>query len=104
MGRRGIHFPANGTQNSDDDAVDALHANMLRYFSDVVEELGGQPRELLRKLGIPEKQLGGHTPNLSYRQTIDLLELAAATLGCPDFGMRLAIRQGGSQILGRSDP
>jgi len=86
------------------DAVDALHANMLRFFPELVEELGGQPAQLLHQAGIAAEHMPGETLEASYRQTIQLLELAAAALNCPDFGMRLAWRQGGCDIYGPLGP
>ena len=71
---------------------DTVHAQMLRFFPELVEELGGDPDALLLQAGI-------ETPE-TYRQAIHLLELAAAELGCPDFGLRLAQKQGGGAMFG----
>ncbi len=78
----------------------ALHASMLRFFPELVAECGGRPDELLRQAGIEQDLALG----ADYRQTIQLLEQAAATLNCPDFGMRLARRQGGCDIYGPLGP
>lgn len=86
--------------SSGSETFDALHADALQYFRDLVEELGGQPDALLRELDITKRQLSNGGQGLSYRHTIELLELAAEMLHCPDFGMRLAMRQGGSQVFG----
>lgn len=85
-----------------DGPVDALHANMLRFFPELVAELGGSAKALLRQAGMVP--VYGERLEASYRQTILLLERAAATLKCPDFGMRLARRQGGCDIYGPLGP
>ena len=92
------------TASSLGEAVDAVHANILRFFPELVEELGGQPALLLQKAGIETEYVPGTTLEASYRQTIQLLELAATELKCPDFGMRLARRQGGCDIYGPLGP
>jgi AraC-like DNA-binding protein len=86
------------------EAVDAVHANILRFFPELVEELGGEPTLLLQKAGIETEYVPGITLEASYRHTIQLLELAATELKCPDFGMRLARRQGGCDIYGPLGP
>jgi AraC-like DNA-binding protein len=89
-------FPTEAQGHSPVD-VDAVHASMLRFFPELAEEHGGQPGLLLRKAGI---DAAGDALAANYRQTIQLLEIAAAELNCPDFGMRLARRQGGCDIYG----
>lgn len=90
--------------NGPGDAVDAVHASMLRFFPELVEELGGQPGLLLQKAGIEPGYIAGDTLAASYRQTIQLMEITAVELNCPDFGMRLARRQGGCDIYGPLGP
>jgi AraC-like DNA-binding protein len=85
-------------------AIDAVHANMLRFFPELVEELGGEPCQLLQRAGIKPEYVPGNTLEASYRETIQLLEFAATELNCPDFGMRLARRQGGCDIYGPLGP
>ncbi len=70
---------------------DTIHAQMLRFFPELVEELGGDARELLRRAGIAAAQP-------TYRQAIHLLEITASDLHCPDFGLRLAQKQGGGMF------
>lgn len=77
---------------------DVVHARMLRFFPDLVDELGGDFRSLLKKAGISTRARG--TEGATYRQAADLLERAAAELDCPDFGMRLATRQRGGGMFG----
>jgi AraC-like DNA-binding protein len=82
------------------DVSDKLHASMLRYFPELVTELGGDPLPLLQQAGIAPEALAEDAPDLRYRQAVPLLEMAAAVLACPDFGMRLAMRQGGCDVFG----
>jgi AraC-like DNA-binding protein len=79
---------------------DVVHARILRFFPELVEALGGDRHALLRQVGIdPELgSEGGLAP--TYRQAIQLIELAATALDCPDFGMRLAMLQGGGGMFG----
>lgn len=75
---------------------DTVHAQMLRFFPELVEELGGDPQGLLRRAGIAPQA----SADATYRQAIHLLELAADDLHCPDFGLRLAEKQGGNAMFG----
>lgn len=74
---------------------DVVHAKMLQFFPDLVESLGGDPVELMRKVRIDAPHGDGPAAEVTYRQVLDLLELAASELGCPDLGMRLATLQSG---------
>jgi AraC-like DNA-binding protein len=79
---------------------DVIHADLLRFFPELVRNLGGDPKAMMRRLGIePSRVLNGE-PNLSYRSWVNLLEQAAAELHCRDFGMRLAQLQGGGKVFG----
>jgi AraC-like DNA-binding protein len=78
-----------------EEVFDAVHANLLRFFPELVSEIGGNADCLLQAAGI-----AGSAAAASYRQAVDLLELAATELACPDFGMRLARLQGGSSMFG----
>ncbi len=74
---------------------DVVHARMLRFFPDLVRTLGGAPERLMAKVGMAVGDHALPTETLTYRQVLDLLEVAALELDCPDFGMRLATLQGG---------
>jgi AraC-like DNA-binding protein len=80
------------------EVFDVVHARLLRFFPELVAELGGNPARLLQAVGIDPDDHG--RAGATYRQTIGLMELAAAQLGCPDFGMRLAKRQTGASLFG----
>jgi AraC-like DNA-binding protein len=83
-----------------DKVFDIVHARLLRFFPELVEELGGEVAPLLRAAGIDPVDRPGSRPATTYRQTIQLMELAAAELACPEFGMRLAWMQHGAQVFG----
>jgi AraC-like DNA-binding protein len=87
-------------RTADDSDVDAVHADTLRFFPDLVRELGGDPQRLVREVGVDPLLLSKETSVLSYRAMVNLLEHAAEELQCPDFGMRLATLQGGGQVFG----
>ncbi|MBW8754959.1 MAG: AraC family transcriptional regulator [Sphingomonadales bacterium] len=78
------------------EVFDVVHARILHFFPELVAELGGDAPGLLRRAGIAAES----RPSGTYRQMIHLLELAAAELDCPDFGMRLAKRQCGAEMYG----
>lgn len=77
-----------------------VRVEALRSFSEVVRELGGNPMEFLEQAHIQPTALTQVDAVISYRSMIQLLEYSAAELDCPDFGLRLAERQGGIAVLG----
>jgi AraC-like DNA-binding protein len=79
-----------------DPGFDRLHADLLRFFPDLVTELGGDPCALLRRVDIEPALLAKGALHIGYRAWVNLMGLAAEALGCPDFGLRLASRQGGA--------
>jgi AraC-like DNA-binding protein len=87
-------------QDGTGDAFERVHARFLRLFPDLVEELGGKPESLMTRVGIEAESLSAGCAEPTYRQMVHLLELAATELACPDFGMRLAKRQGGGGMFG----
>lgn len=84
---------------AEDGGFELLHADTLRFFPELVTELGGDPAGLLRKAGL-DPSIFVRGADLSYRSMVELLELAATELQAPDFGMRLAMRQGGGKVFG----
>jgi AraC-like DNA-binding protein len=76
-----------------DSLPDKLHARLLVGYDDLVSELGGDATLIARRAGLKP-----HEPVDTYRATTRLLEAAAAELDCPDFGLRLARRQGGGSL------
>ncbi len=75
-----------------------VHARFLRFFPDVVEELGGDPKLLMVRVGLDVENFSDSNTDATYRQLIHLIEFAAVQLRCSDFGMRLAKRQGGGMF------
>jgi AraC-like DNA-binding protein len=68
---------------------DIVHARVLREFPALVTALGGDDRALLFQAGVEPAAA------VTYSQMIRLFARAALVLECADFGMRLAVRQGG---------
>lgn len=82
-------------QQADAEVFDVVHARILRFFPDLVEQLGGDAMVLFAKADIDTENLTRSRSSATYRQLVHLIELAAAELACPDFGMRLATLQSG---------
>jgi len=68
-------------------------AKLLTGYSELVCELGGNPDILLDGAGLSRAELEHPFALVSLKATGQLLEDSATTLGCPDFGLRLAERQ-----------
>ncbi|QDK35315.1 AraC family transcriptional regulator [Sphingomonas sp. IC081] len=83
---------------------DFIRARLLRHFPELVASLGGKSAEILETAGI--EPFGCEEENaVTCAQWILAMETAAARLGLPDFGMRLARRQGGQgahAVVGRA--
>lgn len=77
-----------------------VRVDALRKFPEVVTRLGGDPIGLLAKVQIDPAVLSKRHAVIPYRSLVHLLERAATELACPDFGMRLAVAQGGIKVLG----
>lgn len=82
-----------------DSRFDAVHADTLRFFPELVAELGGDPAALLQDVGLTAGALQTGI-DLGYRVIATLMEHAAKQLCCADFGLRLAARQGGGSVFG----
>jgi AraC-like DNA-binding protein len=76
-----------------------IRGTALRGFTQLAEELGARPDDLLRSADLDPHAVGRHDSFLDYRAVITALELAAGVTGAGDFGRRLAHRQG-LDILG----
>jgi AraC-like DNA-binding protein len=83
-----------------DEVFDVVHARILRFFPDLVAELGGNANSLVRQVEIEAEDAPEDNSGATYRQLVHLLNLAAEELKCPDFGMRLATRQNGAAMFG----
>ena len=87
-----------GTDARRDAPFDLVHADHLRFFPELVAELGGHSQTLLRRVGIDPMHLP--QSRVGYRASVNLLEMAARELHCADFGLRLASLQGGGAVFG----
>jgi AraC-like DNA-binding protein len=79
---------------------DVVHADILRFFPELVVDLGGDPGVLLRRCGSDLAAVTEATSSVSYRLLVELLEHAATELACSDLGLRLAALQGGGRVFG----
>jgi AraC-like DNA-binding protein len=71
-----------------------IRGTSLGGYLDLVAELGGDGRALLRTVGISVDAVGDYTAFIDYVGVLRLLEAAARETGALDFGRRLAERQG----------
>lgn len=74
---------------------DRVDPRILWAFPDLVTGLGGDPDGMFRRVGIDPAMANQGRWDLSYRQMVDLVALAATELNCSDLGMRLARLQAG---------
>lgn len=77
---------------------DYVLAAALTGFSELAAELGGDPDALLVRQGIDPRALADAQAKQSLSAVAALLEDCAVALACPDFGMRLAMRQDGTRL------
>lgn len=80
-----------------------VRVSALRNFKDLVASLGGDPVALLQQSRIEPAVLDDRNGLIRYAAMAELLERACVELDCPDFGMRLAAAQEGTQVLGPLD-
>ena len=76
-----------------------IRGTALTGFRELVDELGGDPDRMLAEVGIPVTTIGDYGEFIPYVPLLDVLENAARATGAPDFGRRLAARQG-IEVLG----
>jgi AraC-like DNA-binding protein len=79
--------------------MSVVRGSALSNYQGLVAELGGDPAALLRAAGIRDRDAGNHDAFIPYRAAIRAIESAAQATDTPDFGRRLAQRQG-IEILG----
>lgn len=77
-----------------------VEAKTLHRFPELVRELGGNPGALLRRARINPKVLSNPGSVIEYRSLLRVMRYASEALACPDFGLRLAVRQGGNKSIG----
>ncbi|MEE3853123.1 AraC family transcriptional regulator [Gordonia sp. LSe1-13] len=74
--------------------MSVIRGTSLRGYPEVVTELGGDPNALLTSAGIRPDDVGDFDAFFTYLSLIHAVESAARTTRTPDFGRRLAQRQG----------
>ena len=79
--------------------MSVVRGTALSNYPSLVTELGGDAAGLLRAAGIRDPDAGNYDAFIPYRAAIQAIESAAQTTGTPEFGRRLAQRQG-IEILG----
>ncbi|WP_156686623.1 AraC family transcriptional regulator [Mycobacterium sp. Marseille-P9652] len=79
--------------------MSVVRGTALTDYPDLVTELGGDPTRLLRRAGIRRQDIGEYEVFISLPRAIRAIESAADETRVPDFGRRLALRQG-IEILG----
>ncbi|MBN8508701.1 MAG: AraC family transcriptional regulator [Burkholderiales bacterium] len=75
-----------------------VRAGGLQGYVALMDELGADPRPLLRRHGLGLAQLADEDAQLPLAAVLDLMEDSARLTGCDDFGLRLARRQDISQL------
>ncbi|MEB3048603.1 AraC family transcriptional regulator [Mycolicibacter sp. MYC123] len=71
-----------------------VRGTSLSSYPQLVTELGGDPDELLRAVGIRMRDVGNYDVSIPFRSALRAIESAATATATPDFGRRLADRQG----------
>lgn len=79
--------------------MSVVRGTSLTGYPRLVADLGGDPTELLHAAGIRPQDVGEYEVFVPYRSLIVAVETAATATATPDFGRRLALRQG-IEILG----
>lgn len=79
--------------------MSVIRGTGLTNFRTVMRELGVDPDPVLDAAGVRPQDAGDHGAFVSYRGLVIALERAAEVTATPDFGRRLALRQG-IEILG----
>lgn len=79
--------------------MSVVRGTALSNYPVLVAELGGDPPQLLRRAGIRSADIGKYDVFIPLRAAIEAMESAADATDTPDFGRRLAQRQG-IEILG----
>jgi AraC-like DNA-binding protein len=78
---------------------DLIAGTALLHFAPLVVSLGGDPDRLLRMQGIDPAAAGDGDRLISYTGVAAAIGTASTDLHCPDFGLRLSVKQG-IDILG----
>ena len=76
-----------------------VRGSALQGFSELVDDLGGDPWLLLDRANIPPAAVGDPESLVATRSVVSVMEWAASATQTADFGRRLALTQG-IEILG----
>jgi AraC-like DNA-binding protein len=76
----------------------SIRASSLNGYRELVASLGGDAEELLHQATIDPTLIENESASYPLRSFIELLELTARHLKCPDFGLRLAEVHGNSHL------
>lgn len=79
---------------------DALNARLLEGFPKLCASLGGDAETLLARVGLGIARGPDGLISTTYGGFVELLAQSAQALDCPDFGMRLALGQSGTDLYG----
>src|SRR5262245_24289476 len=74
--------------------MSVVRGTALSNYPRLVHELGGDPVELLRDAGVRPEDVGKYDVFIALRRASAAIESAAIATATPDFGRRLALRQG----------
>jgi AraC-like DNA-binding protein len=83
-------------------SIDIVHVPILLGFDALVHELGGDPRKLPSRVNL-KRDLSDPSVEVTFTELLILLDEASQRLNCPDFGLRLAVRQSKTQDFGLLD-
>lgn len=79
---------------------ETVDVDSLRGFTELVRELGGDPDAILWSASIDPALLDRPGSVIEYRSLLKAMQLAASALDCPEFGLKLAVLQGGNKAIG----
>lgn len=70
-----------------------IRSGALAGFEHQVKSLNGDPEPLLAQCGLSSEALWNPDTMIAFSALVELLELAAEQLSCPDFGLKLGFNQ-----------
>ncbi|MBZ2169823.1 AraC family transcriptional regulator [Marinobacter sp. F4216] len=76
-----------------------LRARSMTGVAETIRELGGDPKRFLADFHLNEEMSSNPKQMIPYLTLIQMLERAAVDFNCPDFGIRVGLKQGLS-VLG----
>ncbi|WP_439031866.1 AraC family transcriptional regulator [Gordonia terrae] len=79
--------------------ADLICASSLSQLPELIEEHDGDARAMLARVGVDPAVVGAYDRFIPFTALSTVIGLCAAEFGVPDFGLRLAARQG-PDILG----